>query len=84
MDDLDVVKSRLPWTAAGDGVRRRSSGARAGAAAVGAAWARGRRAARAARWRRAAPAGVWAAARAARVGGGQHRRRASGRGARAG
>jgi hypothetical protein len=53
MDDVDVGKPQLPWTAAGDGVRRRSSGARAGAAAVGAAWtrrswARGRRAAR---WR---------------------------------
>jgi hypothetical protein len=54
MDDVDVGKSRLPWTAAGDGVgrattlgdgvRRRSSGARAGAAAMGAGrgpWARG-------------------------------------------
>jgi hypothetical protein len=46
VDDVDVGKPRLPWTAAGDGVgramtlgddvRRWSSGARAGAAAVGA------------------------------------------------
>jgi hypothetical protein len=46
VDDVDVGKPRLPWTAAGDGVGRamalgddvrwRSSGARAGAAAVGA------------------------------------------------
>jgi hypothetical protein len=46
VDDVDVGKPRLLWTAAGDGVRRRSSGAWAGAAAaaVGAGlrpWARG-------------------------------------------
>ena len=54
MDDVDVGKPRLPWTAAGDGVgratalgdgvRRRSSGAWARAATVGAGlwpWARG-------------------------------------------
>jgi hypothetical protein len=75
MDDVDVGKPRLPWTAAGDGVQRRSSGARAGAAAVGAgeagsttAWWRRRAGAPTAWWRRCV-GGVRAAPAAPAAGG---------------
>jgi hypothetical protein len=56
MDDVDVGKPWLPWTAMGDGVgrattlgdgvRRRSSGGGVGPAACGRAWGAGSTAAR--------------------------------------
>jgi hypothetical protein len=97
MDDVDVGKSRLPWTAASDRVgratafggdrrapgRRRRPWARCGRGGVGVRAACGRRAGgvRAA-WEASAP--VRGGGGQHRWGGGQHRRRAGGRGARAG
>jgi hypothetical protein len=83
-------RGRRRVTALGDGDRRWSSGARAGAAAVGAGrrpWARRGRSGRG-RGGGGQHGGVRAvgagAACGRRGGGGQHRRRAGGRGARAG
>jgi hypothetical protein len=90
MDDVDIGKPRLPWTAAGDGVGRATAfgGGNRAPGRGRRPWVRGRRAARwcveagalAACWRRHAGGGRGGSVRAAcgRRGGGRQLRRGGG------